>query len=116
MSNLNSRSKFTSVVITWNPPQEPNGLIISYEITYVVNGSSIITNTTGLRTFTITSLMPQSIIPTISVSAYTRKGRGESATLENVTTLSEPCEFMWLNKRCFMQIYIFCSHGDKCGS
>ena len=89
--------KFTSVVLTWSAPREPNGVIIRYEVTYRVDSSSDIVaiNTTDLSTtLTISSLTPHSRVSNISVSAYTRAGRGEAAALEDVTTLDRPRELI----------------------
>ena len=74
------KSMFTSIVLTWSAPQEPNGVIISYEVTYRVNdGNPVTSNTTALNTtFTISSLSPGTSISNISVSAYTSVGRGEA--------------------------------------
>ena len=85
MSNLAGTPKFTSIVLTWSHPQEPNGVIISYEVTYTVNGR---VNTSVLSTtFTIPSLTPQTRVSAITVTAYTRIGRGEPANLPDQTTL-----------------------------
>ena len=88
VSNLMGEPKFTSIVLTWSAPQEPNGVIISYEVTYRVNdGNPVTTNTTALSTtFTISSLTPGTRVSNISVSAYTSVGRGEAAHLHNLTT------------------------------
>ena len=89
MSNLTGTPKFTSVVLTWSPPQEPNGVIVSYEVTYTVNGNNTVrVNTSDLSTtFTIPSLTPQTRISAITVTAYTRIGKGEPANLPYQTTL-----------------------------
>ena len=83
---------FTSIDITWDRPQEPNGIILSYEITYRVNDStSIIMSTTNPNdtvTFTIPSLTPGTRV-SVSVSAYTSVGRGPPASLTNLVTLGE---------------------------
>ena len=89
VSNLAGTPKFTSIVLTWSPPQEPNGVIISYEVTYTVNGSNTFrVNTSNLSiAFTIPSLTPQTRVSAITVTAYTRIGRGESAHLPDQNTL-----------------------------
>ena len=89
MSNLASIPKYTSIVLTWSPPQEPNGVIISYEVTYTINGNNTFrVNTLDLSTtFTIPSLTPQTRVSAITVTAYTRIGRGEPADLPDQTTL-----------------------------
>ena len=77
VSDLTSQPKFTSIVLTWSAPQEPNGVIIGYEVTYrVSDGNLVTTNTTVLR-FTIPSLTPGTNVTEISVSAYTSVGRGD---------------------------------------
>ena len=99
MSDLIALPKFTSIDLTWSAPQEPNGVIISYEVTYRVTGSNLVTtNTTDLSTtFSISSLTSQTTVSDISVSAYTSIGRGEAATLADQTILEEPREFLLLN-------------------
>ena len=90
MSNLAGTPKFTSIVLTWSPPQEPNGVIISYEVTYTINGNNAVrVNTSDLSTttFTIPSLTPQTRVSDITVTAYTRIGQGEPANLPDQTTL-----------------------------
>jgi hypothetical protein len=87
VSALMAKLGFTSIVLTWNAPREPNGVIISYEVTYRVNDSNpVTTNTTDLSTtFTIPSLTPRTGVSDILVSAYTSIGLGE-ATLPSIVT------------------------------
>ena len=77
VSNFMVEPKFTSIVLTWSASQEPNGVIISYVVTYSVgDGNQITTNTTALSTtFTISSLIPGTRVSNISVSAYTMQCR-----------------------------------------
>ena len=97
MSNLVGTLNFTSIVLTWSPPQEPNGVIISYEVTYTVNGNNTVrVNTSDLSTtFTIPSLTPQTRVSAITVTAYTRIGRGEPANKPDQSTLEAPSESMY---------------------
>ena len=83
VSNLTGESMFTSIVLTWSAPQEPNGVIISYEVTYRVSDSNpVTTNTTALSTtFTISPLIPGTGVSNISVSAYTSVGRGAAESI-----------------------------------
>ena len=94
VSNLTGQPKFTSIVLTWSAPQEPNGVIISYEVTYRVSDGNLVTaNTTHLSTtFTIPSLTPGTNVTDISVSAYTSIGRGCTAQRDHLTTISMPRE------------------------
>ena len=79
-------------MLTWSVPQEPNGVIIGYEVTYRVNDSSIVTtNTTALSTtFTISSVTPGIRVSNISVSAYTSVGRGNLTLHEDIVTPEHP--------------------------
>ena len=94
VSDLTALPKSTSIDLTWNAPQEPNGVIISYEVTYRVTENNLVTtNTTDLSTtFSISPLTPQTTVSNISVSAYTSIGPGEAATIADRTTLEEQCE------------------------
>ena len=96
MSDLDANPEADSVVLTWSVPQEPNGIIIAYEVTYSINGSDItvVNSTNGASTLTIPSLPPNTNISSISVSAYTSIGRGESVSHDDVVTPAEPtlCE------------------------
>ena len=115
MSNLTGTPKFTSIVLTWSPPQEPNGVIISYEVTYTVNGNNTVrVNTSDLSTtFTIPSLTPQTRVSAITVTAYTIIGRGEPANSTKQTTFAAPGE-----STChyFLNEISFISQGDECTS
>ena len=90
--DLTGQPKFTSIVLTWSAPQEPNGVIISYEVTYRVSDVIIVTtNTTDLR-FTIPSLTPGTNVTEISVSAYTSVGRGDPGVISHLVATYIPHE------------------------
>ena len=94
VSDLRSKLKFTSIDITWAHPQEPNGIILYYQIAYTANNYDPVTNNTGLNaTFTISGLTPGTRV-SVSVSAYTSAGQGAPANLTDLVSLSEPREFM----------------------
>ena len=91
--NLAGTVKYTSIVLTWSPPIEPNGVIISYEVTYTVNGTAFRVNTSEwITTLTIESLTPETIVSAITVTAFTGAGRGESANIPDQTTYAAPSE------------------------
>ena len=110
MSNFAGTPKFTSIVLTWSPPQEPNGVIVYYEVTYTVNGNNTFrVNTSVLSTtFTIPSLTPQTRVSAITVTAYTRIGRGGPANLPDQTTLELrellPLHASYYNHCCHLQL------------
>ncbi len=63
VSNLTAEPRFTSIVLTWSPPQDSNGVIIAYGVTYRVNDNSIIaTNTTVNSTTHIIELPEDNIM------------------------------------------------------
>ena len=95
--NLMGTPTLATVVLTWSPPQQPNGIISNYTVTYRVNGSApVIRNTDDPDStiFTIPSLFPQTTISDISVRAYTSAGPGPEVTLMgDVVTLIRPREY-----------------------
>ena len=93
VSNLMGIPTLTTVVFTWSPPQQPNGIITQYTVTFSVNGSAPITRNPDTTTFTIQSLFPQTTISDISVRASTSAGPGPEITLEDVVTLTRPHEY-----------------------
>ena len=98
MSPLRSKVRFISIDITWDRPQDPNGIILRYEITYTVNDNiSPVTDSTTNPNDTITFKIPALTLGTrvsVSVSAYTSVGQGPPANLTNLVTLTEPREFI----------------------
>ena len=109
MSDLIGQPKFTSIVLTWSAPQEPNGVIISYEVTYrVSNGNLVTTNTTDLR-FTVPSLTPGTNVTEISVSAYTSVGRGDPVLIPHLMLVEPPCELA-LNSSCWLLLWLLHLH------
>jgi hypothetical protein len=92
VSNFVVEPLFTSVHLTWGVPEKPNGVITQYEITYRVSDGSLMTNITGAATaeFTIQSLMPNTTISDISVTAFTNPGRGVVSTTLYLTTPTTP--------------------------
>ena len=89
VADLSARARIRSVDLTWSVPQEPNGVIISYEVTYRVTGSNLVTTNTTELSFSISPLSPLTTVSDISVSAYTSIGRGEAVVIDNVTTISK---------------------------
>ncbi len=82
-------------MLTWDPPDEPNGIIIRYEVTYRIGDADIQTLNTGLNNaFTISPLETGTRVSDVSVSAYTSVGRGVPSNLPDLRTLSEPRELL----------------------
>ena len=80
---------FSSISITWSPPDKPNGIIIAYEVSYMPTDSSQpITrlNTTDLDTsFTAEVNAEVGTGFIFSVRAYTRVGPGKSTSISTLT-------------------------------
>ncbi|XP_049758675.1 protein sidekick-1 isoform X3 [Elephas maximus indicus] len=82
--------RLTSVRIVWQPPEEPNGIILGYQIAYRLATSSPNTFTTvevgaTVRQFTATELAPESAY-IFRLSAKTRQGWGEPLEATVITT------------------------------
>ena len=91
VSSLMVEPRLTSIVITWRPPQDPNGVIIAYEVTYRVNDSNPTTiNTTDISTTRILELALNTRVSGISVRAYTSIGPGNVTTHPDVSTPQQP--------------------------
>lgn len=72
---------FTSVTITWGFPEEPNGIITVYRVSYVVNGQREIRRLTNVsQKFTTPQFRPSTNVSNITVAAHTIIGAGPAAT------------------------------------
>ena len=93
VSDLMAEPNTTFIVLTWSPPQYPNGDIIAYEVSYTVENNFTTKNTTN-TSMIIDRLPHGTIVSNISVRAYNSAGPGKSFVFHgNVSTLS-PSEFM----------------------
>ena len=92
VSNLTVEPKFTAVQISWGAPQMSNGVITQYEVTYRVNGGTLMMNTTDPATtfIIIPSLNPGTMVSDISVTAFTSPGRGVASIAPDFTTPENP--------------------------
>ncbi|KAM7142872.1 protein sidekick-1 [Molossus nigricans] len=82
--------RLTSVRTVWQPPEEPNGVILGYQIAYRLASSSPNMFTTvevgaTVRQFTATELAPESAY-VFRLSAKTRQGWGEPLEATVITT------------------------------
>ncbi|XP_037669666.1 protein sidekick-1 isoform X2 [Choloepus didactylus] len=82
--------RLTSVRVVWQPPEEPNGIILGYQIAYRLASSSPNTFTAvevgaTVRQFTATDLVPESAY-VFRLSAKTRQGWGEPLEATVLTT------------------------------
>ena len=75
---IQTSATLTEIIISWNPPTTPNGIITVYEIRYresTSTGPYNITNTTNTQ-YSIVGLIPNTSY-TIGVRAYTSVGPAE---------------------------------------
>ncbi|XP_042293989.1 protein sidekick-1 isoform X3 [Sceloporus undulatus] len=82
--------RLTSVRIVWQPPEEPNGIILGYQIAYRLatsNPNKFTTVEVGstVRQFVATDLLPESAY-IFRASAKTRQGWGEPLEATVITT------------------------------
>lgn len=91
VSNLMARPSLTSVLLSWAPPHNPNGVLLGYQVTYKLRGEDPVTvNTTNLSTnFTIAPLYFGANFSYVSVGAYSDAGQGETEQLVNLATLTK---------------------------
>ncbi|KAK5913988.1 hypothetical protein CgunFtcFv8_008461 [Champsocephalus gunnari] len=80
----------SSVRLIWQPPAQPNGIILAYQITYRRNSSSSSAATVDVlspsaRQYTASGLKPEAVY-VYRLTAQTRKGWGEAAEALVVTT------------------------------
>ncbi|XP_069381286.1 protein sidekick-2 isoform X3 [Paralichthys olivaceus] len=80
----------TSVRLIWQPPAQPNGIILAYQITFRRNSSNSNAATVDVlspsaRQYTATGLKPE-MVYVFRLTAQTRKGWGEAAEALVVTT------------------------------
>ncbi len=84
----------TTLILSWDPPAEPNGVIITYTL-YVDYLNGITTNfPTPFEQFIISPLRPYQTI-SVQVSANTSVGEGPR-TLSREFTTAEASEFIQL--------------------
>ncbi|XP_047428887.1 protein sidekick-2 isoform X2 [Mugil cephalus] len=80
----------TSVRLIWQPPAQPNGIILAYQITHRRNSSNSNAATVDVlspsaRQYTASGLKPE-MVYVFRLTAQTRKGWGEAAEALVVTT------------------------------
>ena len=108
--NLTAKNRFTSVALNWGVPQIPNGVIISYEVTYRVGNGYLVTMNTTELSFTTSEVAPETMVSDISVRAFTSAGRGILTTHPDVVIPANPrpreCDKSPSNKMCLLTNYI----------
>ena len=97
----------TSITLIWKPPQNPNGRLHGYEVSYMPNGGSpSVMGVQNTTTWKLTGLKPYTVY-TISVRAKTGAGFGAS-TRSSVTTLEDgiliPISCVQFNKHTYMYV------------
>ena len=85
MSNLSVVPGVVEVNISWNPPSEHNGIIVIYELGFLINGSGVVNfiNTSDTQ-YTLRDL-PPGLLVTIVVRAYSVIGPGNFNNIATCT-------------------------------
>ena len=92
---LRALPRFYSVVVTWRAPEQRNGVILGYKLTYSINFTNFVTKNievddyrhhAGVR-YVIPSLTPGTEVGAISVAAYNGIGQAFPLPFPSVTTL-----------------------------
>ena len=81
------RVKTTSMAISWEPPQDPNGIIRDYQVCYTSHGESELLVVGNITSTELTSLKPCTEY-TVCVRAKT-VDFGDHSTPITVSTLEE---------------------------
>ena len=78
-------STLTTVILSWMPPESPNGIIIRYQVRFRIRGSgdSLTDRVTTDLTYTVTGLMTNTEYQ-FRVRATTAIGYGPSSNIINV--------------------------------
>ena len=93
--NLMADIGFTSVALNWGVPEIPNGVIISYEVTFRVGKSELVIMNTTEVNLTIPELTPRTTLFNISVTAFTSAGQGIPTT--HLDVVIPPLRESWTN-------------------
>ena len=80
----------TSVILQWQPPAQPNGIITAYKITAMNTQQTVIVNS-SIISYTFCGLQPGQIV-SYTISAITVAGVGPTASV-SITT-KEKSEFL----------------------
>ena len=77
MSDLSADPGVVHINISWDPPMEPNGVIINYEVGFII-GTGVLNYINTVDThYTLTNVPPDTDA-TFTVRAYTSIGPGNS--------------------------------------
>ena len=78
VSSLSANPEVVQLNVSWNPPNEPNGIIIAYEVGFGDQGSFKYTNTSATW-YTLRGFSPNTIV-SFQVRAYTKIGPGKTVS------------------------------------
>uniref|UniRef100_A0A8D0GQE2 Phosphatidylinositol phosphatase PTPRQ n=1 Tax=Sphenodon punctatus TaxID=8508 RepID=A0A8D0GQE2_SPHPU len=77
----------TEISLSWSPPEEPNGIVINYEVLYSC-GSNLFFKNTSTTSIFLNGLKPYALY-NISVRAFTRFGHGNQSSFTLSVRTSE---------------------------
>lgn len=77
----------TAIFLTWSPPQVPNGIIVSYEVSYQMTGQLMTFQLGNILEYLASNLEAYTLY-TFRISAFTRIGQGPSTSLSVRTDIA----------------------------
>ena len=87
--NIQFISSMTSVILQWQPPAQPNGIITAYKITAMNTQQTVIVNS-SITSYTFCGLQPGQLV-SYTISASTEAGEGPTVNI--TATTQEKGEF-----------------------
>ena len=76
----------TSVILQWQPPAQPNGIITAHKITAINTQQTVIANS-SITSYTFCGLQPSQLV-SYTISASTEAGEGPTASV-SITTIRQ---------------------------
>ena len=77
----------TAILLTWLPPQVPNGVIISYQVNYSMSGQLVTLLLDNISNYVVSDLEEYTWY-TFTISSFTRIGQGPSTSVSARTDIA----------------------------
>lgn len=77
----------TAILLTWSPPQVPNGVIISYQVNYSMSGQLVTLLLDNISSYVVSDLEEYTWY-TFTISSFTRIGQGPSTSVSARTDIA----------------------------
>ena len=77
----------TAILLTWSPPQVPNGVIISYQVNYSLSGQLVTLLLDNISNYVVSGLEEYTWY-TFTISSFTRIGQGPMTSVSARTDIA----------------------------